>query len=144
MQKPPRILLIGLGRFGQQHLKTLKLLENDGLVKIAGVVVRTVKSKDKWAKEFKFPVYCIKDYDLNKLNSVDAVDIVTPSNTHAELAKRFLPHVNVFIEKPIAMDTNEALNLVQLAHESNHILMPGHIFRFHPVVKKMKYSRINT
>ena len=42
------------------------------------------------------------------LGNVDAVDIVTPSPTHAALVRRRLPHAHVLVEKPLAYTAAEA------------------------------------
>jgi predicted dehydrogenase len=70
---------------------------------------------------------------------VDAVAIATPVVTHAELAKRALQAgKHVFVEKPMALRTSEAEELVELAEERNVVLMPGHLLLYHPGVAKLK------
>jgi UDP-2-acetamido-3-amino-2,3-dideoxy-glucuronate N-acetyltransferase len=42
------------------------------------------------------------------------------------------------VEKPLALDVNEAEELVNLARKRNKILMVGHVLRYHPCVKKVQ------
>ncbi|WP_420021928.1 Gfo/Idh/MocA family oxidoreductase, partial [Candidatus Kryptobacter tengchongensis] len=53
-----------------------------------------------------------------------AVAIATPSETHFELAKIFLlSGRDVFVEKPLALKLEDAIELVKIAEEKNLILM---------------------
>jgi predicted dehydrogenase len=70
---------------------------------------------------------------------IDAVDIVTPADTHFQICKECLKYgKHVFVEKPLAASYPKAMELVQLATKRNRILMVGHIFRYNPAVNKIK------
>jgi len=67
--------------------------------------------------------------------SLDAIAIATPVSTHYELASAALEAgKHVFIEKPLAASSAEALQLVALAKERDLVLMPGHTFLYSPPV----------
>jgi predicted dehydrogenase len=71
--------------------------------------------------------------------SVDAVAIATPVGTHHELAAAALrAGKHVFVEKPLAASTEEALDLVGLAEEQERVLMPGHTFLYSPPVRAIR------
>jgi predicted dehydrogenase len=77
--------------------------------------------------------------DLIGDDTVDAVVIATPVVTHAELAKRaLLARKHVFVEKPLALTSEDAEELVALAEESELVLMPGHLLLYHPGVRMLK------
>ena len=133
---PPRLLLIGAGHFGRQHLKVIAELQQKALVDLAGVAVNTTASQQSLAKELDVPVYT--HIDASRLQGVDAVDIVTPSDTHFDLVSTCLPHCHVLVEKPLATKTDEADRLRRLAEKHRRILMVGHIFRFNPVILALK------
>ena len=79
----------------------------------------------------------IKDFIDDQ--NITAVVIVTPSSTHYELSKLFLENgKDVFVEKPITLNSEEAKNLIQIAEKQNKLLMVGHLFRFHPAVRDLK------
>ncbi|MEK6943383.1 MAG: FAD-dependent oxidoreductase [Nanoarchaeota archaeon] len=132
----PKILLVGVGAFGKNHLKVLQKFENNGEVIIFGAVTLTEESKKNIEKEYGIPVYTQVSPEI--LRQVDAVDIVTPYPTHFEIAKKCLNYADVIIEKPLASNSVDAENLAQIAEKNNRILMVAHIYRFHPVVKKIK------
>src|SRR3989338_4884024 len=132
----PRILLIGAGAFGKNYLLFLKKLEEQKQIHFVGVVVKTEGSQKELSERHAIPVWRELTPDL--LEQADAVFIVTPPETHYTLAKQCLPHCHVFIEKPIAETSAEAKELSALAEKYSRILMVGHIFRFHPVIKKLK------
>ena len=132
----PRILLVGAGKFGREHLAELNRLAAEGEAEVAGIVVNTEESSAALAASQGIPVH--RGFDEALLRGIDAVDIVTPSATHAELVRRFLPHVHVLVEKPLAMDPVEAGELRNLAARFGRVLMVGHLFRFHPVVRELK------
>lgn len=134
--KIPAILLIGVGRFGEKHLETLKILEKKGRLSIVGAVVGTTKTQKEIAQKYHIPVWTKLTNEL--LASVDAVDIVTPPETHFEIAMKCLPFVDVLIEKPMAMTEVEAKKLAICTKKHKRTLMAGHIYRFHPVVKRLK------
>lgn len=130
--KKPRILLIGAGAFGTKHLDTLLELEQKGELVLAGIVVKTAESQRKLQAVYKTPVY--RGLTSEILNSVDAVDIVTPVETHFDIVSECLKQVHVFVEKPLTGDVASAVLLEKQAKKSKKALMVGHIFRFHPVV----------
>ena len=70
---------------------------------------------------------------------VDAVVIATPALTHASLARRALNRgKHVFVEKPLAINAEDARALASLALDERLLLMAGHSLLFHPAVLKMK------
>ena len=71
--------------------------------------------------------------------AVDAVVIATPASTHFELARNALnAGKHVLVEKPIATNLTDALELCELAARTNRILMVGHVFLFNAGVRCVK------
>jgi predicted dehydrogenase len=71
--------------------------------------------------------------------AVDAVMIATPVSTHHPLAAAALrAGKHVFVEKPLASSTTEALDLIRLADERSLTLMPGHTFLYSPPVQMVR------
>ena len=70
---------------------------------------------------------------------IDAVAIVTPVNTHFELAKDVLQHgKHVFIEKPFTSNAMQAEMLIELAAVRNLTIMVDHTFLFTGAVRKIR------
>jgi len=68
---------------------------------------------------------------------VDAVDIVTPTLSHFEIASAALrKSKHVFIEKPVTQTVDEAKKLRRLAHEAKVKVQVGHVERFNPAFKE--------
>jgi predicted dehydrogenase len=132
----PRIVLVGVGRFGKNHLRVLKELEKDGLCTLNGVVDKQVETLEKVRKNYDVAV--TTDLEVLK-GDVDALDIVTPADTHFELCKECLTAgKHVFVEKPLTIKYSEAKKLVRLAADNDRILMGGLIYRYNPAVRKIK------
>ena len=75
---------------------------------------------------------------LNNQN-ITAVCIALPAELHYRFAKEaLLANKDVYVEKPITLDINEAQELVELAKEKNKILMVGHLLHYHPAIMKVK------
>lgn len=70
---------------------------------------------------------------------VDAVVIVTPTNTHFAIAKAALEAgKHVLVEKPITTEPEQAQALVDLADFCGRILMVGHVFQYNDTILKLK------
>lgn len=79
------------------------------------------------------------DYQEVLAADLDAVVIATPPATHFPLAKEALLHgLHVFVEKPLALSSAHARELVELAEQRDRVLMVGHIFVFNPAVRALK------
>lgn len=71
--------------------------------------------------------------------SISAIVLATPAQTHFELGRRVLESGrDLFVEKPLAMDYAEARRLVELADRSGRTLMVGHVFEYNPAVDYIK------
>ena len=133
----PKIVLVGVGRFGKNHLRVLKELEDDGLCTIYGVVDKRVEVLESIKKTYNVSTASNLNDFLN--SEADAVDVVTPSDTHFEICKECLASgKHVLVEKPLTTSYADAKKLVQFAAERKRILMVGHIFRYNPAVKEIK------
>lgn len=68
---------------------------------------------------------------------IEAAVVATPVGTHHEIARRCLEaDISVLVEKPLAMSTAHARELIQVARERGRILMVGHTFEYSaPVLK---------
>jgi predicted dehydrogenase len=124
MQAMKRILLIGLGRWGANHLRILKSMPVD-------LFVTDVDAKALGAAEIPED-HC--GVDARALFAkTDAAVVVTPAHTHFEICRELLQMgKDVFVEKPITLLSHEAKELSVLAESSGLILQIGHIFRFDP------------
>ena len=96
----PKIVLVGVGKFGKNHLRLLKELEMEGLCTLHGVVDKRGAVLEKVKKSHGVRI----STDLNDFltNDVDAIDVVTPTDTHFAICHKCLETgKHVFVEKPL-------------------------------------------
>lgn len=71
--------------------------------------------------------------------SIQGVLIGTPSPTHYAVARQaVLAGKDVFVEKPMTLNSRDAQDLVALARRDGRILMTGHLLLFQPAVRWIK------
>ena len=71
--------------------------------------------------------------------AADALNIVTPTTTHYDIAKALLAEgKHVLVEKPMTDSSSQAADLVQLAQQKNCVLQVGHVERFNPIFKYLE------
>jgi predicted dehydrogenase len=78
------------------------------------------------------------DHILNNPN-IDAVIIAIPAPLHYNFAKKaLLARKHLLVEKPLAMTSQQAKELMDLAKEKGCVLMVGHTFLYNAAVHKAK------
>lgn len=129
-----KIGLIGLGYWGKNILRNLCEL---GCLHTACDLNPEIIEERK--KVFPAIKYATDVEEILQDADIKAVAIATPAVTHYELAKRALQaDKDVFVEKPLALNSGDGRDLVELAQEKEKVLMVGHILQYHPAVIKLK------
>jgi predicted dehydrogenase len=111
-----KVLLVGLGRWGEKHLRVLGELGVE--LWVADV------SAERRAFAVKAGVAAARAVDdfRRALPHVDAVDIVTPADNHLELAGACLrAGRDCFIEKPLTLTVDEGRRLAALVAETGRV-----------------------
>ena len=128
----PRIALIGCGRWGKNiarvlsELGALQLVVDPAADKIADYV---------GSLGAKVSANIDDAFDA----SIDGVAIAAPAVDHYRLACRALTSGKaVFVEKPLALDLDEASELSSLADATKLPLMVGHLLQYHPAFVRLK------
>lgn len=129
-----RVGMVGVGEMGQNHARVYNEIEDVDLVGIADVNEERVK---EIAEQYKTKAFT--DYkDLLK-EDLDAVSIAVPTILHKKVALEFCREgINCLIEKPIAINIEDAKEIIREAEKNNVKLAIGHIGRFNPAVTKLK------
>ena len=71
--------------------------------------------------------------------AIDAVVVATPVRFHFEMARKcLLAGKHTFIEKPMASNTEQCKELIELSRINSLTLMIGHTFIYSPPVRKIK------
>ena len=125
-----KVGIIGCGRWGSVHLKTLAKLKQEGLVsEIHGCDINPEKGV-----EFAdlLTTFSTDWQELVTREKLDVIAIVTPAESHHKLAISLLDYcTNLFIEKPISLHENQAAEILGKTQELGGTLLVGHILRFH-------------
>jgi len=122
-----KVLLLGLGRWGANHLRNLHNLPIE-------LYVAEVGDKQlEPARKLGIPAERLTTNYKEFIARVDGVVVVTPAQTHFPLCKEFLEAgKDVFVEKPLTLANDESKQLAELADRHKRILQVGHILRFDP------------
>jgi UDP-2-acetamido-3-amino-2,3-dideoxy-glucuronate N-acetyltransferase len=126
------ICVIGGGRWGQNHIRTLFEMGNLGGI---------VEANPKRLKELleQYPVKGYKDIDEALEADFDGFTIAAPAPLHFDIAKKILEKgKSVLVEKPMTLSAKTSKELVQIAAKNNAQLMVGHVLLFHPAIRKIK------
>jgi predicted dehydrogenase len=131
--KKIRVAVVGAGEFGRHHARVYRELEN---AELAGIYDQNRQRASAVAAEFQAPVL----HGLEELQGrADAVSVAVPTVAHAEVGCRLLNMgLDVLIEKPMAVDLEEADALLDAARKNRRILQVGHVERFNPAVRAVE------
>jgi len=129
---PVRIAVLGAGHLGKIHLKCL--LDLTQRFDLVGVYDPDPDALAKAVEVFGVTPYSDPE-DL--MSRVDAVDIVAPTLSHYDLGLAALRRMkHLFVEKPLAENTNQAAEMIKVAREAGVKAQVGHVERFNPVYRK--------
>jgi predicted dehydrogenase len=132
-----KIGLLGVGHLGKIHLKCIQASE---ALELVGFYDPDPTTAQKVAETFNTKAF--SSFDA-LLEAVDAVDIVTPTTTHFELAKKAAEHgKHIFIEKPLTHTVEEARILKQIVQKQGVKVQIGHVERFNPAFLSMGETKI--
>lgn len=125
--------VLGAGHLGKIHLRLLNESQKYNLV---GFYDPDVINGKKVEAEFGYTFFD----NINKLiDAVDVVDIVTPTLSHFDCAKKAMEKgKHVFIEKPITNTLQEAEELLLLEKKHQVKGQVGHVERFNPAFMAVK------
>ena len=132
----PKTAVIGVGSLGRHHARNHAEFAREDKIEFVGVCDANEATARKIAAENDCD-YFTDWRDL--LDKVEVVSIVTPTETHSEIACAFLEKgVHVLVEKPIARTLGEADKMIEAAEKSGAKLMVGHLERFNPAMVALR------
>jgi predicted dehydrogenase len=121
--------VVGVGSLGQWHARIYSEMPS---VRLVGVY----DADQKRAKEIaaRYQTHAFRTME-ELADAVDALNVVVPTDKHRAVAGMAIEkRKHVLVEKPIAANTREAEELVELAQRHGVILQVGHVERFNPVL----------
>ena len=140
-----KVLLLGLGRWGANHLRNLNNLPIELYVAEVG------EKQLEPARKLGIPAERLTTNYKDFIAKIDAVVVVTPAQLHFPQCQEFLEAgKDVFVEKPLTLADEEATQLAELAAKRQRILQVGHILRFDPAslwlrdaIQNGEFGRVN-
>jgi myo-inositol 2-dehydrogenase/D-chiro-inositol 1-dehydrogenase len=130
------VAVLGAGRMGRVHVRNLGAIPNANVVVVADPDAGAAERGRDLARARRAstdPMEALHDPD------VDAVVIVTPTTTHAELIEAALRAGKaVWTEKPIAQELADTARIVDLWRETGIPVQVGFMRRFDPGYERAK------
>jgi predicted dehydrogenase len=130
-----KVGVLGAGHLGKIHLR---LLQESQKYELMGFYDADSINGNAVAAEFGYTYF---DTINELIAAVDVVDIVTPTLSHFECAKKAMENgKHIFIEKPITNTLEEAQELLLLEEKYGVKGQVGHVERFNPAFIAVKNS----
>ena len=132
MNPQPSVSVLGCGYWGSNLVRNMHALR----------CLRSVHDPDpetaaRVADEYRIPAVTLEEVMGD--DEVTAVVIAAPAALHHDLARTALESgKHVFVEKPLALDVDDAAALCELAKRRERVLMVGHLLRYHPAYLKVQ------
>jgi scyllo-inositol 2-dehydrogenase (NAD+) len=131
MKEKIRCAVFGVGRLGYWHAENLATRIKGA--ELVTVVASRKESAERVARELGVEKWTTNPQEVFEDPSIDAVVIVTPTKTHAELiiqAARSKKHI--FVDKPLTETLEEAEEVIQEINKNNIFCQVGFMRRFDP------------
>lgn len=131
-----KLAVVGVGNWGKNLLRNFCALLGE-----KRVIACDTDSECLQELRVQYPkLQAISDFSaLLENDLIDALVIATPVVTHYELARQaLLAEKHVFVEKPIALRSVEAQELIELANQKRRVLMVDHLLEYHPAIEQLK------
>ena len=129
--------MIGCGSWGSNWIRTLAAMPDVDLRWCCDLNERLLaRVRQQFA-----PVRTTNDVaDLIGDPTLDGVVLATIAPTHFDLARRALvAGKHVMVEKPMTLNTADAVELNRLATANRRVLMVGHLLEYHPAFLYIKH-----
>ena len=142
--KPPA-LPIRVGILGSGWVATNRHLlayQRDHRARVVAIIDRNTARAKEVAEKYRIPATYATLNDVD--TALDMVSICTPPQTHCELAVSCLKRGwHVLVEKPMAMNTVEADQMIRAQLDSGLKLCVSHNFLFSSSMRKVKKAMAN-
>jgi len=129
--------IIGTGGISEAHAQGyLSVRKKARIVAVSDIDKRRAKKKAaRWGAESWY----LNFEELLKRDDIEAVSVCTPTFTHAQISVAAMKSgKHVLCEKPMAMNLEEADEMIETSEQEKVILQIGHHNRFEPVFERTK------
>ena len=128
------ICVVGCGHWGKNLIRSFASLQS-----LYGICDLDSDRARKFAASYPEAV-CFDSYEAVLRDSrVDAVVLATPAELHYGMAVAAMAAgKDVFVEKPLALEWQDGVEMVETAREHRRVLMVGHLLHYHPAIIRLK------
>lgn len=132
-----KVCIVGAGRAGEVH--ALNLARKIPIAELVAIVDMNLNLARQLSEKVG-GVHCYQTLnEALKNEEIEAVFITTPTFTHCPLTIEAAESgINVFCEKPMALNLEEADKMISVARKNNVKLQIGFMRRFDPEIRKAK------
>jgi myo-inositol 2-dehydrogenase / D-chiro-inositol 1-dehydrogenase len=140
MKKPLNIAIVGCGALAQNFYKpALKALEASHSLELRAVADLNLKAALELQKAFP-KAQVLKTLDDLNASWVDLAIVASPPHQHANHVKElFKRNIHVLCEKPLALNTIEALSMIDTAKHTKNLFAVSLVRRFFPAFEAIDY-----
>jgi len=131
----------GIGKFHTVNWRNLNLYYPDlpKPIHLRGAAARSQESADAAVEQGGFSYGTTDYHTLLEDPEIDLIDICTPNDTHFEIFQKALAAgKHIYIEKPLALNIDQARQMLKLSNSSDRVIQIVFNFRFIPAVMKAK------
>lgn len=130
-----KILQVGLGNFGMNHFRAWHELGHGDSLRVAEVA----EALHSRATTLRFPADRIATRTEAFWAEADVVDVVTGTDAHYAVCRQaLLDGKDVFVEKPMTLSVEEAVDLAGIVAERGRVLQVGYYYRYHPIARWLR------
>lgn len=128
-----QVAVVGCGYWGKNLVRNFHALE------ALGMVCDSTETGRETAAQIAPGIALLDSFEEILASEVDAVALATPAETHHPLALQAMEAgKDVFVEKPLALNYRQGVELEQAAASQGRILMVGHLLEYHPAVLALR------
>lgn len=129
-----RVAIMGLGSYGTRVAEAIQTCKR---VKLVGVISGTPAKIKDWQSRYNIAdknCYNYENYDAIKDNAdIDAVYVITPNALHQDAVLRTAKaSKHAICEKPMAVNTQQAKEMISACKQANVKLLVGYRMHFEP------------
>jgi scyllo-inositol 2-dehydrogenase (NAD+) len=137
MKETIRTAVLGLGRLGYWHAENL--VSKIKGAQLVSVVDPLEGRAEQVARELGVKNWSQDPNDIFEDDTIDAVVIVTPTSTHADMITRAAKSgKQIFVEKPLTHTLEEADEVIKVINENKVSCQVGFMRRFDPAYAEAK------
>ena len=134
MQSSKKVCVVGAGRWGRNHIRTLYELGSLG-----GIVDNNKQTLSDFKTKYPSISLFQTVSDAIKLGDYSGYVVATPAETHYKIALEIMNSgCHVLVEKPVTLSSKEVSHMKQTAEIVKVNFMAGHVLLFHPAIQKIK------